>query len=132
MTRAVTFISVFLCLLAFLGCSGGDENRMLKYEPEVNVVSGILKFVKHGHRNGTISEAFVLKLDRPASIIAGHSEYEPFINGVKEIHLVAKDKEVFHELKISDNQHVKVKGTIFYGHTAWHMRELVMNVVSMK
>jgi hypothetical protein len=75
--------------------------------------------------------AYVLKLDRPIKVVADGSDDLNFTTTTSEIQLVIHDFERFKRLKRA-HRTLTVSGTFFSAHTAHHIRDLLLDVTTMR
>ena len=121
-------------LLAILMPVLTSADPVLKYEPAVVEITGTLAKGKHEHPNGTWFDVLILKLDKPASI-KGDGEKDSLSvdeTNIKEIQVSSTDNAVLKKLGSLNGKKATLTGTIFHGHTAWHVRELVLMATSVK
>jgi hypothetical protein len=123
---------IALLVVAFPAFALADQT--LHYEPAVVQVTGTLVKGKHEHPNGTWFDILLLKLNEPASI-KGDGEKESMNvseNHITEIQISSTDNAILKKAGGMNGKKVVLTGTLFHSHTAWHVRELVMMVTSLK
>jgi hypothetical protein len=108
------------------------DELVVRYEPEAVTLSGTIAIGQSKHPNGTLMKYPILRLSSPITVEPS-SQADP-INSrescVKEVQLFASDKAIHQRLYSFGAKPVTVTGTLFHGHTAWHMRDIVMSVVA--
>jgi hypothetical protein len=128
----LTLTIIFVITIVFAGLINADQ--LLRYEPAVSELSGKLIKGKFQHPNGEWVNYWFLRLNSPVEIKADNEEnsFNESESGIKEIQLYSFDKKLINQLNNNRNKNVKVKGTIFHSHTAWHVRPLVMEVQQLE
>ena len=114
--------------------STASAETALIYEPAVVEVSGKITKGSAEHPNGTSFDFLAITLEKPASI-AGDGEPDSINQpekNVKEIQIFSVDPATRKKLGAMAGKRATLKGTIFHSHTAWHVRELVLNVTEVK
>jgi hypothetical protein len=125
---------LFASLLPLHGANAAcaDKETAVRYEPEIVKLSGTIAIGQSKHPNGTMMTYPILRLTAPI-VVEPSSRADP-VNSretcVREVQLVASDDTIRKRLHRLGAQSAKVTGTLFHGHTAWHVREIVMQVVS--
>jgi hypothetical protein len=136
-TLGFMFRRLCLLLLYIPLTYGGTEvcsskERVVQYEPASVALSGTVAVAVSKHPNGTTMRYPILRLQAPITVEPS-SQGDP-INSreacVKEVQLWSNDKSVHQRLYKFGSHLVTVTGTLFHGHTAWHMRHIVMTVAS--
>ena len=103
-------------------------------------IKGIIKKVKHygppgygeNPREDMLLTAYILKLNHPIKVIESNPDEMNYTTTATEIQLLAFD--FLELLGIAAKKHKKVtlNGEFFSGHTGYHIRDLLMDVKSVK
>jgi roadblock/LC7 domain-containing protein len=124
----MNLLRLCVCALAALVFTQPCYAEVL-YEPAVVQLDGVLRTGKFRHPNGEWVKYYVLKLDKPVSVAADKvNAVNVSESGVNEVQAASTTPAVEKTLKAAVNKHVVLEGTLFHGHTAWHIRKLVMLV----
>ncbi len=75
--------------------------------------------------------AYILKLDNPIKVIEKEPDELNFTTTTSEVQLVVHDFSIFNKAR-KDHQKVIIKGEFFSGHTGYHVRDLLIDIKSIK
>jgi hypothetical protein len=123
------------CLLAQSKEPMCTAAKTVSYEPTRVELLGSLVVGASRHPNGTKLVYPILRLANPIAVEGETSPPNPINQAetcVREVQLYAPDRKLNRKLLKHRGGYVVVRGTLFYGHTAWHMRKIVMSVVEAK
>ncbi len=123
-----------------------DKNLKRKSTPQtftfngIHQIRGTIKKVKHygppgfgeNPQEDRLLTAYILKLNKPIKVIESNPNELNYTTTATEIHLVAFD--FLSQLDVAEKQHKQVilNGEFFSSHTGYHIRELLMDVKSIK
>jgi hypothetical protein len=128
------FAVLMYCSAATGKGAGCRAATSVEYEPTKVQLSGQLLIARSRHPNGKKLRYPVLRLPEPIAV-SGEVGPKNEINSaelcVREIQLYAADKALYSKLFSAKPRTVAVSGTLFHGHTAWHIRKIVMSVTEL-
>ncbi len=122
-----------LLLAAAVWPAGAWAEQLIAYEPAVTTLTGTLAGGWFAHPNGQRVRFWFVKLREPVGVRADPANpVNGDANGVREIQLYSADAALRRQLDRRLGQRVALAGAVFHGHTAWHVRTLVMAVSSVR
>ena len=108
-----------------LATQAGD-GRCLDSENGAVTITGRLTVETHQHPNGQQMRPYVLALGQPVCVAFFDMENAPMIETVTRLQLAGGfDPEQVRRLV---NQQVRIDGTFFEAHTAWHITDVLIDV----
>ena len=128
------FLAIFLAMFCSVAVSkeiACNATKPTAYEPTSIQLSGRLLVKKSTHPNGTKFTYSILRLAEPISLsseIGNSDSINQAESCIQEIQLLAVDSTLSAKLVSGKLHTATVTGTLFHGHTAWHMRKIMMSV----
>jgi len=90
-----------------------------------------MRLARSYHPNGTKMTYAILSLDQLVAVdgqLGASSPMNTREDCIGQIQLVTNDPILRRRLLLGGSSRVKLGGVLFHGHTAWHMRPILMDV----